>query len=70
MVAEGAEIDLQVTLPIRWHAALDAFAESPFITEYFGRKYQDAYVGVRRTEERRFHNEITERDFQWYLRQV
>ena len=70
MVAEGSDVDLRVTLPIRWDQALDQFLQSHVISDYFGRQYQEAYEGVRRTEAQRFHNEISERDFQWYLRQV
>ena len=70
MVGEGEVTELRVTLPIRWRQALDQFAASPIVREYFGPKFQDTYVGVRGGEEQRFHNLISELDYQWYLRQV
>ncbi len=70
MVEEGEEVNLEVNLPIRWNEALDRFAASELIEDYFGQQFQQAYEGVRRTEEQRFHNEVTALDYQWYLRQV
>ena len=70
MVCEGEEVELVVELPIRWDQALDRFEKSTFIEDYFGSRLREAYTGVRRTEAQRFHNEISNVDFQWYLRQV
>jgi glutamine synthetase len=70
MIREGEVTELEVTLPIRWDAALDRFAASTFLPDYLGEEYCRVYEHARRVENRRFHNEITNRDYQWYLRNV
>ncbi|WP_405221284.1 glutamine synthetase family protein [Lentisalinibacter sediminis] len=70
MVAEGASIEPEVTLPIRWEAALEHFGASGFLHEYLGDEYCRVYEHARRVENQRIHNEITDRDYQWYLRNV
>lgn len=70
LVREGEVTELEVALPIRWDAALERFAASTFLTEYLGEEYCRVYEHARRVENQRFHNEITNRDYQWYLRNV
>lgn len=70
MVQEGEITELEVSLPIRWDAALERFAASDFLREYLGDEYCRVYEHARRVENRRFHNEISNRDYQWYLRNV
>jgi glutamine synthetase len=70
MVAEGASIEPEVNLPIRWEAALARFGASRFLREYLGDEYCRVYEHARRAENQRIHNEITDRDYQWYLRNV
>ncbi len=70
MVATGEPVEQRVTLPDRWELALAAFGEGSILPEYFGSKYHQVYATCRREECDRFHAEITNRDFEWYLRAV
>jgi glutamine synthetase len=70
MVAQGTIIDENVALPLRWSAALDAFEAGKILPRYFGEKYHRLYATCRREEEERFHSEISDRDYEWYLRAV
>lgn len=70
MIREGETIEPEVTLPIRWEAALDRFGASNFLPAYLGKEYCRVYEHSRRVESQRIHNEITDRDYQWYLRNV
>jgi glutamine synthetase len=57
MVPEKQEIEYKITLPIRWPYALDVFDAGVF--------------GVcRREEADMFHSEVTDKDYEWYLRAV
>ena len=68
MVAQGSIIDEKVLLPVRWPAALDAFETGRILPKYLGEKYHRLYATCRREEEERFHSEISDRDYEWYLR--
>jgi glutamine synthetase len=68
MVREGQEIERQVTLPVRWEAAFDAFAGGDALPRYLGRQYHDAYNKCRREEYDRFQAEVGNLDYEWYLR--
>ncbi|MEQ9562944.1 MAG: hypothetical protein RLN69_10520, partial [Woeseiaceae bacterium] len=70
MIPEGAVIELQRKIPNRWDAAIDLFAKSKVLPDYLGAEYCKTYVTNRRDEARRFHNIISETDFDWYLRAV
>jgi glutamine synthetase len=70
MVPEGAVIELQRKIPNRWDAAIDLFARSKVLPKYLGADYCRTYISNRRDEARRFHNIISETDFDWYLRAV
>lgn len=70
MVPEGAVIELKRRLPARWNTAIDRFSRSRILPQYLGSDYCKAYVLNRREEEQRFHNEISNLDFDWYLRAV
>ena len=70
MVEEGEVIELKRKLPNRWDAALDKFARSKILPDYLGPDYCKAYAQNRREESRRFHNTISNVDFDWYLRAV
>jgi glutamine synthetase len=70
MIQAGQEIEDKVELPIRWEAALDAFDGSKILPNYLGEKYHDIYGKCRREEGDRFHAEISDRDYEWYLRAV
>ena len=70
MVEQGAEIVPQLEIPNRWDAALDLFEESDVLREYLGEDYCRYYTMVRRAESQKFHNHISQLDFDWYLRAV
>ena len=70
MVQEGEIIELKRKIPNRWDAAIDKFARSKILPEYLGADYCNAYVLNRRDEARRFHNTISNVDYDWYLRAV
>jgi len=70
MVAQGTVIEEKAELPLRWEAALDAFAAGSILPKYLGKRYHDLYAACRREECDRFHAQITDRDYEWYLRAV
>jgi glutamine synthetase len=70
MVREGEVIELKRKLPARWDAAIDKFERSRILPEYLGRDYCRAYAINRRVEAERFHNTVSNVDFDWYMRAV
>jgi glutamine synthetase len=70
MVREGEVITLKRKLPNRWDAAIDKFSRSKILPEYLGAEYCKSYVVNRRDESRRFHNVVSDTDFDWYMRAV
>lgn len=70
MVEEGQVIKVKRRIPNRWDAAIDKFARSRILPQYFGEEYCQLYVAHRRDESRRFHNVVSNVDFDWYLRGV
>ena len=70
MVAQESIIDEKVELPVRWSAALDAYDAGRILPSYLGEKFHGLYGICRREEEERFHSQISDRDYEWYLRAV
>lgn len=70
MVPQESVIDERVELRVRWPAALDAFEAGKILPKYLGEKYHRLDATCRREEEERFHSEISDRDYDWYLRAV
>lgn len=71
MVAEGSVIEEeQVTLPTRWEAALDRFDSSEVMRHYLGEEYFDLFAKIRRSECNEFQSQVSNLDYQWYLRAV
>ncbi len=68
MVSPRQVIEEQVSLPIRWEAALAAFESGTVLPRYLGERYHQLYATCRREECDRFHAQITDRDYEWYLR--
>ena len=68
MVEQGEEIKPKLSIPTRWDRALDQFARSKVLPEYFGSEYHEYYLANRRHECQMFHNEVTSLDYDWYLR--
>ncbi len=70
MVAEKQNIDYQVTLPVRWSKSLDAFRAGQILPRYFGQEYHCLFEVCRREESELFHSQVSNRDYEWYLRAV
>jgi glutamine synthetase len=70
MVAPGTILEEQISLPARWDAALDAFDAGKVLPRYLGERYHKLYGTCRREECDRFHAQITNRDYEWYLRAI
>jgi glutamine synthetase len=70
MVQPRQSVDDTTTLPVRWELALDAFDKGKILPEYFGTEYHRVFASCRREECDRIHSEISNRDFEWYLRAV
>ena len=70
MIAESEVIDPTVTLPVRWQAALDAFQNAKVIPNYLGEEYCRVFLHSRRCESDRFHSQMSNKDYEWYLRSI
>jgi glutamine synthetase len=70
MVQSGEVLEENVLLPTRWDAALDAFERSTVLPKYLDERYHKLYATCRREECERFHAEISNRDYEWYLRAI
>ena len=70
MIEQGARITPKLKIPNRWEAAIDKFSRSKVLPEYLGKDYCKYYAMNRRAEERKFHNAVSQLDFDWYLRAV
>jgi len=70
MTPQGEELEYQVTVPIRWPQALDAFDAGHALPDYFGAGYHALYSACRREEEGNYTAEIPTKDYDWYLRAV
>lgn len=70
MVEEGEIIKLKRKIPNRWDAALDKLSRGKILRHYLGEDYCKLYVTNRREESNRFHNTISNLDFDWYMRAV
>jgi glutamine synthetase len=49
---------------------LDAFDAGKVLPKYLGQRYHELYASCRREECDRFHAEIPEQDYEWYLRAI
>lgn len=70
MVAEKQKIDYEITLPVRWSKSLDAFQSGQILPKYFGDEYHRLFEVCRREESELFHAQVSNRDYEWYLRAV
>ena len=70
MIEQGAHITPKLKIPNRWEAAIDKFSRSKVLPEYLGKDYCKYYAMNRRAEEKKFHNAVSQLDFDWYLRAV
>ena len=70
MISESEVIDPEVTLPVKWDKALEAFENATVLNEYLGSEYSDLFLRSRRCEMDRFTSQISNKDFEWYLRSI
>ena len=70
IIRAGDDVEDEVTLPTRWEPAMSAFEAGKILPAYLGEEYHRVYGMCRREESDRFHAEISNRDFEWYLRAV
>ena len=70
MVAEKQKVDYEITLPVRWSKSLDVFKAGPVLPAYFGEEYHHLFEVCRREESELFHSQVSNRDYEWYLRAV
>ena len=70
MIPEGEVIDPEITLPIKWDKSLDAFESGSILKQYLGSNYSDLFLRSRRCEMDRFNAQISNKDFEWYLRSI
>ena len=57
-----------LSLPRHWNLALDAFANSAAMREYLGARFHQMFTAIKRSEYDRYNSEVTELDYDWYLR--
>jgi glutamine synthetase len=53
---------------LNWFAAVDRFAASDVLKDYLGERFVRMFAEVKRTEQARFFDVVTELDYAWYLR--
>jgi glutamine synthetase len=70
MTPEGARLDYQIVIPVRWPHALDAFDAGTVLPDYFGKDYHELYSRCRHEEECNYNSEIPMKDFDWFMRAV
>ena len=70
MVAEKQKVDYEVTLPVRWSKSLDIFKAGQILPCYLGEEYHRLFEVCRREEAELFHAEVSNCDYEWYLRAV
>jgi glutamine synthetase len=55
-------------LPQHWSEAIERAERSAFLKEYLGKDFFEVFLAIKRAELDRFMAEVTELDYQWYLR--
>jgi glutamine synthetase len=70
MVREREPVEDVVTLPVHWPQALDAFEAGKLLPGYLGAEFCRIFALCRREESNRFQTEVSNRDYEWYLRAV
>lgn len=70
MVEQGEMIRPKLRIPNRWDVALDKFSRSKVLPVYLGEDYCRFFLANRRRESEFFHNEVSNLDYDWYLRAV
>jgi glutamine synthetase len=70
MITEGEEIEEEITLPRWWPMALDEFDSSAVLPQYLGEEYCRLFGTVRRGECEEFMAQVSNIDYNWYLRSM
>jgi glutamine synthetase len=70
MIQEREELEDIVTLPVHWPQALDAFEAGTILPDYLGKDFARIFALCRREESNRFQTEVSNRDYEWYMRAV
>lgn len=68
MILEGAEIEEKITLSRFWPDALNEFSTSAILPQYLGADFYKLFETVRRGEMEEINSQITNIDYEWYLR--
>ncbi len=63
----GQEPAPDAILPTNWFDAIARFERSTVLRDYLGDRFVDMYTVVKRTEQARFFEVVTELDYDWYL---
>jgi glutamine synthetase len=56
------------SLPSNWYDALTRTESSAFLKDYLGARFMEIYCAIKRAEQDRFYSQVTDLDFEWYLR--
>lgn len=56
------------SLPSNWYDALSRSESSAFLKDYLGARFMEIYGAIKSAEQDRFYSQVTELDFDWYLR--
>ncbi len=68
-VAAGTDLsEAPVTLPRRWDQALALFRDSQILPQYLGDSYCEAFAAQRQGECDDYHGQVSNLDYEWYLR--
>lgn len=70
MIEQSESITPRLGIPNRWDKALDKFSRSKVLPHYLGERYCKYFLINRRGECDKFHNQVSELDFDWYLRSI
>jgi glutamine synthetase len=55
-------------LPQHWNEAIERAERSTFLRDYLGEAFFNVFLAIKKAELDRFMAEVTELDYQWYLR--
>ena len=58
----------KIRLPTDWYAAVNLFEASDVLRDYLGARFVEMFVSVKRTEQARFAEVVTQLDYDWSLR--
>jgi glutamine synthetase len=68
VTGNGYENGAVETLPADWHTALDLAARSSFLRDYLGEGYMRVFMALKRAELERFSAQVSDIDYDWYLK--